>query len=129
MFRMYAVSDSTAAEADPVPSAESKTAPILASPASYLTPEMVEMISKAAPLHDIGKVAVPDHILLKPGKYTDEEFEIIFIWYVNIHRNFMNIFKFICIKQELSPIIITFFLYIFITRYHHKTSDNRCLSR
>jgi len=44
---------------------------------SYLTPEMVEMISKAAPLHDIGKVAVPDHILLKPGKYTDEEFEIM----------------------------------------------------
>ena len=29
----------------------------------------------AAPMHDIGKVAVSDHILLKPGRYTDEEFE------------------------------------------------------
>ena len=36
-----------------------------------------EMIIKAAPLHDIGKVGIPDSILLKPGKLTEEEFEII----------------------------------------------------
>ncbi len=35
----------------------------------------VELIRRAAPLHDIGKIAVPDAILLKPGKLTEEEFE------------------------------------------------------
>lgn len=34
----------------------------------------VKMIKKAAPLHDIGKILVPDDILKKPGKLTDEEF-------------------------------------------------------
>src|SRR5688500_12582851 len=35
----------------------------------------VELIRKAAPLHDIGKVGIPDGILLKPGPLTPEEFE------------------------------------------------------
>ena len=36
-----------------------------------------ELIKNASPLHDIGKVALADTILLKPGKLTDEEFEIM----------------------------------------------------
>lgn len=40
-----------------------------------LTPENITMLFKSAPLHDIGKVGVPDGILLKPGKLTAEEFE------------------------------------------------------
>jgi len=37
----------------------------------------VQNIRYAAPMHDIGKIGVPDNILLKPGKLTDEEFEIV----------------------------------------------------
>ena len=42
-----------------------------------LTSEEIELIFKSAPLHDIGKVGVPDHILHKPERLTPEEFEII----------------------------------------------------
>jgi len=40
-----------------------------------LLEEEVELIRRAAPLHDVGKIAIPDSILLKPGKLTPEEFE------------------------------------------------------
>lgn len=45
--------------------------------AAYLTESMNHMISRAAPLHDIGKVGIPDSILLKPGRLTPEEFSIM----------------------------------------------------
>jgi PAS domain S-box-containing protein len=37
----------------------------------------VTLLRRAAPLHDVGKLAIPDCILLKPGKLTDEEFEVM----------------------------------------------------
>lgn len=43
----------------------------------FLTDENIEVLYKVAPLHDIGKVGIPDAILLKPGKLTPEEFEIM----------------------------------------------------
>jgi putative two-component system response regulator len=43
----------------------------------YLTDSMIEMIFKSAPLHDIGKVGIPDRILLKPGRFEPAEFEIM----------------------------------------------------
>lgn len=42
-----------------------------------LSDEAIVMMFKSAPLHDIGKVGIPDRILLKPGKLTAEEFEVM----------------------------------------------------
>ena len=42
-----------------------------------LVREYAEMLRLAAPMHDVGKIGVPDAILLKPGKLTEEEFETI----------------------------------------------------
>lgn len=39
-----------------------------------LDQEMIDVIVSASALHDVGKIAIPDNILLKPGKLTDEEF-------------------------------------------------------
>lgn len=43
----------------------------------FFSPQNITMLYKSAPLHDIGKVGIPDSILLKPGKLTDDEFEIM----------------------------------------------------
>jgi putative two-component system response regulator len=43
----------------------------------YLTPDRIDLYVKAAPLHDIGKVGIPDSILLKPGKLTPDEWTVM----------------------------------------------------
>jgi len=43
----------------------------------YITDKYIENIFYSSPLHDIGKVGIPDKILLKPAKLTEEEFEIM----------------------------------------------------
>jgi len=43
----------------------------------YITPDYIDDIYSSSILHDIGKVGVPDSVLLKPGKLTKEEFEVI----------------------------------------------------
>ena len=44
---------------------------------SVLTDSMIELLYKSAPLHDSGKVGIPDAILLKPGRLTDAEYDIM----------------------------------------------------
>ena len=44
---------------------------------AQISEEFVEWLVQAAPMHDIGKVGIPDDILTKPGKLTDAEFEIM----------------------------------------------------
>ncbi|OHB35814.1 MAG: two-component system response regulator [Planctomycetes bacterium GWA2_40_7] len=42
-----------------------------------LTPQEIEVLYYASSMHDVGKIGIPDHILLKPGKHNPEEWEIM----------------------------------------------------
>jgi putative two-component system response regulator len=53
-----------------------RTAALLAAMLGWL-PDEVELIRRAAPLHDIGKIGIPDAILLKPAKLDADEFELM----------------------------------------------------
>ena len=46
-------------------------------PEMGLTPHMIEVLTQASAMHDVGKISVPDSILLKPGRLTSEEFEVM----------------------------------------------------
>lgn len=46
-------------------------------PERGLTQEEANLIAISSPLHDIGKITIPDHIMLKPGKLTPEEYELM----------------------------------------------------
>jgi len=43
----------------------------------FLDPATIELLFKSAPLHDIGKVGIPDRILLKPGRLDEAEYELM----------------------------------------------------
>lgn len=45
--------------------------------AHLLSDRYIQLLTRSAPLHDIGKVGIPDHILQKPGKLTPEEWEVM----------------------------------------------------
>jgi len=45
--------------------------------AALLSEDYIQLLFKSAPLHDIGKVGIPDHILLKPGRLEPDEFEVM----------------------------------------------------
>lgn len=42
-----------------------------------LTQETVDTITSASSLHDVGKISIPDSVLLKPGRLTDDEFDLM----------------------------------------------------
>jgi len=82
-----------------------------------LTEEKVEMISVASALHDIGKISIPDNILLKPGKLTDEEFEYMkshSILGAELLKNIRGIWD-----EEYSKLSYQ------ICRYHHERYDGK----
>ncbi|MBA2132694.1 HD domain-containing protein [Hydrogenispora sp. UU3] len=43
----------------------------------YIDADFIEKITQVSPLHDIGKVGIPDYILLKPGRLSEEEYEVM----------------------------------------------------
>ncbi len=85
-------------------------------PKYQLTKEQMSLIVNASALHDLGKVAIPDSILLKPGRLTEEEFEEMkkhTIYGCELLEQF---------KQEETE----FYQYCYdICRYHHERFDGR----
>ncbi len=83
-------------------------------PEYELTDESVNLIVNASALHDLGKIAIPDSILLKPGRLTDEEFKEMkkhTVYGCQLLENF---------KQEENE----FYGYCYdICRYHHERYD------
>jgi putative two-component system response regulator len=75
-----------------------------------------ENISKASPLHDIGKIGIRDSILLKPGGLTSEEFEIM--------KNHVIIgYETLASVEKLHPENMFLKLGLEISRYHHEKWD------
>ena len=78
-----------------------------------LTKEYVSNLCLAAPMHDIGKIAVPDVILQKPGKLTDEEFGIIKLHTENGGKIIQETFGHLE-NQEYTQVAYQ------VARYHHE---------
>lgn len=80
-----------------------------------LTPEQVDDIARASALHDIGKIGIPDAILLKPDRLTPEEFEIMKT-HTTIGCDVLEKFK----ENQTGE----FYRYCYdICRYHHERWD------
>lgn len=83
-------------------------------PEYNLTKDNVDLIVNASALHDLGKIGIPDYILLKPGKLTVDEFEVMKT-HTTIGCDLLTHFK-----QEDNE----FFTYCYdICRYHHERYD------
>lgn len=83
---------------------------------NQITPAFIHDIYLAAPLHDIGKVGIPDSILLKPGKLMPQEYEIMKT-HVNIGAE--------TLEHVLSQYPKNTFINmgVLITKYHHERWD------
>ncbi len=83
----------------------------------FITPKYVKQLYEQAPLHDIGKVSVPDHILRKPGKLNAEEFEKMKIHTVKGFEILRNVER--EIREEIFEIGKR------IARSHHERWDGK----
>ncbi len=86
-------------------------------PEYELTHEKLVQIAWASSLHDIGKIAIPDSIILKPGKLTDAEFELIKSHTTKGAE---------IIQQRVSLIDKSMYDYAYdIARHHHEKYDGK----
>ena len=82
----------------------------------YITQSYINDIVRSAPLHDIGKVGIPDNILLKPGKLTNDEYEIM--------KQHTLLGARVLIEEEKELEFNSFLkIGIQIARYHHENWD------
>lgn len=86
-------------------------------PKYNLTAEQIDEIARASAVHDIGKIGIPDSILLKPGRLTPEEFEIM-----KTHTTIgCDVLERFCKNQGEE-----FYRYCYeICRYHHERWDGK----
>lgn len=82
----------------------------------FLDPKVVDDVAVAATLHDIGKIGIPDEILNKPGKLTDEEYAIMKT-HVNIGKQTLET----SFSDNLSSGVLEYAKDI--TYYHHEKFD------
>ena len=78
----------------------------------------VEMMAKSAPLHDIGKIGIPDNILLKRGKLTDEEFRVMKTHVEIRHKAIVSA------ERNLGKIESSFLLFAKQIALHHHEKYN-----
>jgi len=84
-----------------------------------LLPAYVDMLARSAPLHDIGKVGIPDHILLKPGKLTEEEWNIMKTHTV-LGSNAIDL-----AEKDIEQPLAFLLLAKEIARWHHERWDGK----
>ncbi|MGN1416865.1 MAG: HD-GYP domain-containing protein [Oscillospiraceae bacterium] len=83
-----------------------------------ITKDFISNLLKAAPMHDIGKISVPDAILQKPGKLTDEEFSVMKLHTVNGGRIILETFRNLG-NEEYRKMAYE------VARYHHEKWNGR----
>ena len=82
-----------------------------------LRPDIIELMTSASALHDIGKITIPDSILLKPGKLTNDEFEVM-----KTHCN-KGCEMLRHAPEDWSPAYLK--ISMDICKYHHERYDGR----
>ena len=83
-----------------------------------LTPKTIQLIHDLVPIHDIGKVAIPDRILRKPGPLTPDEFEVMKTHVMSGYNAFSKAVRSSGIKDEVALQLAGN-----IILYHHERWD------
>lgn len=86
--------------------------------AEILTDEFIDMIIKAAPMHDLGKIVIPDAILQAPRRLTDDEFNVMKTHAVEGARIIRHIYEKIESKEYIECAAN-------IAHYHHERWDGK----